>query len=54
MSVKTVSPQNGGFIKVNELAPRLMVGKAKPFFFLIENNLSSLHDGGCTSETKFC
>ena len=34
MSAKTVSPQNGGFIRAYELAPRLFVGKAKPFFFI--------------------
>ena len=31
-SVKKVSPQNGGFIRAIELAPRLLVGKAKPVF----------------------
>ena len=37
---KKVSPQNGGFIRVTELAPRRFIGKAKPFFF-IDKNLSS-------------
>ena len=34
MSVKKSkkSPQNGGFIRATELAPRLFVGKAKPVF----------------------
>ena len=38
MSVKKVFPQNGGFIRatepMNELAPRVFVGKTKPFFLL--------------------
>ena len=42
VSVKNVSPQNGGFIRATELARRLFVGKAKPFFcFEIDKNLSS-------------
>ena len=41
VSVKKVSPQNGGFIRATELALRLFVGKAKPFFMKIDKNLSS-------------
>ena len=42
MSVKTVSPQNGGFTRATEIARRLFVGKAKPFFcFEIDTNLPS-------------
>ena len=36
VSVKQVSPQNVGFIRATELAPRLFVGKAKPVFMEIE------------------
>ena len=42
VSVKNVSPQNGGFIRATELARRVSVGKAKPFFAVeIDKNLSS-------------
>ena len=30
---KNVSPKNGGFIRATELAPRLLVGKAKSEFY---------------------
>ena len=32
VSVKNVSPQNGGFIRATELARRLIVGKELVFF----------------------
>ena len=42
MSGKNVSPQNGGFIRAIEHAPRLFIGRAKPVLFsLIDKNLSS-------------
>ena len=40
-SVKKVSPQNGGFIRANELSSRIFFGKAKPVIFLIDKDLSS-------------
>ena len=41
VSVKNVSPQNGGFIRTTELARRL--GKAKPFFVLKLTRTCLLH-----------
>ena len=37
------SPQNGEFIKTTELARRLFVGKAKPFFVLKLTRTCLLH-----------
>ena len=40
--VSKMSPQNGGFIRVTELARRRFVGKAKPFF-VFKTSQSSAH-----------
>ena len=44
MSVEIVSPQNGGFIRVTEIARRFFVAKADQnlFCFEIDKNLFSL------------
>ena len=43
VSVKNVSPQNGGFIRATELAQRLFAGNAKPFIVLKLTRICLLH-----------
>ena len=43
VSVKNVSPQNGGFIRATELVQRLFAGNAKPFIVLKLTRICLLH-----------